>query len=151
MTFITRDDLIVYLDMKQVDATTYKVYGESVSVSTIDKHVEFANSYVKLVAGSPTSGDRYEAAKQAALNLAALRVVVVALGGVLVDAFDYAIGEIRVSRDTQYRETIRANIETFRQAFLDALHACVSEPAQIVTVGRDWTSKWKGGTIDEQP
>ena len=126
VNFITSSDVINALNMEQIDATTYRLYGEKVKTSAIDSHVQYANDYVTIYAGNIDSSDpRYNAARLAALNMAMIRIVVVALGGTVYDNVNYQIGEIQVNVGPQLEQTIAANLELWREHFELAMNALV--------------------------
>jgi hypothetical protein len=128
VTFITRADVVGALNMVSVDVNTYRLYGENISVTAIDSHVDYANTYVSMYV-SPTitpSDPRYPAAKLASLNMAMIRIVIVALGGVLYDNVNYQVGEIQVNVGPMLEQTIRSNLELWREHFDMAMDALMS-------------------------
>jgi hypothetical protein len=95
----------------------YDVYGLKIADTTLAAYVSFANNYILSILGStPASTDpKYTVAYNAALDIACIRVLVISMGGSLVGAFDYFLGDLRVARAGPYKEAIMATLQGFRE------------------------------------
>lgn len=115
VTYIQVSDVQAQLNATSA-GTAYTVYGLSILVSAIQAHVDYANSYINSILGRDlaTSDPSYPIAKLAALDLACIRVLVVSMGGSLVGAFDYFLGDLRVARAGPYKEAIAATLQGFK-------------------------------------
>jgi hypothetical protein len=101
------------------DATNkvYSVYGLNIADTTFQAHVMFANNYILSILGSSigSTDPKYQTAYLAALEVAVIRILVVSMGGSLVGAFDYFLGDLRVARAGPYKEAITATLQGIRE------------------------------------
>jgi hypothetical protein len=99
------------------DATSqvYTVYGLTLTAAAFQAHVSYANIYINALVGTDiTSADpRYNHAVIAAIDLACFRILVVSSGGAIVGAFDYFLGDLRVSRAGPYAAAVKNAINGF--------------------------------------
>jgi hypothetical protein len=116
--YILPDDVVGNLNMT-FDQTTgnYTLYGLTVNAATLQAHVSFANNYVNSIIGSSIdqSDPRWLTAWFAALDIACIRLLVVSMGGSLVGAFDYFLGDLRVARAGPYKTAIDATLQGFKE------------------------------------
>jgi hypothetical protein len=100
------------------DATNqvYGVYGLNITAASFQAHVAFANTYVNALLGTDLSQSdpKYQIAWMTALDVACIRILVVSMGGSLVGAFDYFLGDLRVARAGPYKEAITATLQGFK-------------------------------------
>jgi hypothetical protein len=107
----------------QINATgpdannNYTVYGLTIAQATIQAHVDFANNYINAILGTDllTSDPKYPIAKIACLDLACVRVLVVSSGGSLVGAYDYFLGDLRVTRAGPYAIALQRTIDGLKE------------------------------------
>jgi hypothetical protein len=95
----------------------YTVYGLQISDTTVAAHATFANNYLLSMLGLsslPVSDARYPYAYMAALDIACIRVLVVASGGSLTGAYDYFLGDLRVTRAAPYGAALLRTITGFQ-------------------------------------
>jgi hypothetical protein len=135
-TFITSSDVIAALNAEEVTPNVkYRIYGEIVKKTMIDKHVEYANDFVTIYSGEiDATSEKWIPAKLAALNLAMIRVVVTALGIVLYDNVNYQIGEMQVTTAPHLEQIIRANIQQWGEDLRRNL--AILSPSFVVTTPR---------------
>jgi hypothetical protein len=99
-TFVSISEVASHLNASGLDASgNYTVFGLAVFQASFQAHVDYANLYVNSVVGLALSEDdeRFNWAKTVALNLACLRVLVAASGGMLLGAFDYRLGDLFIT------------------------------------------------------
>ena len=80
-------------------------------------HVDHANKYVSSLVPSllEGSGDyRLSSAEIAALDIACLNILVTVVGGSLVGAYDYNLGDMRVARSGPYAYAIKTAIANYQ-------------------------------------
>lgn len=114
--YITVDDVQSQLNATfDASSLEYTVFGLPVSQASFQAHVDFANAYILNIIGSGVSSTAslYKTAILAALDLACIRILVVSMGGSLVGAFDYFIGDMRVARAGVYATAIKEAIDKF--------------------------------------
>lgn len=107
------------------DATNhiYTVYGLTVSEASFQAHTDYANAYANALAGSDleASDPRYGWAKLMALNLACLRILVAASGGIMTGAFDYRLGDLFITKAAIGMEAFKASVQRFAEEFAKAM------------------------------
>jgi hypothetical protein len=117
--FIQVSDVVAQLNATGPDGNNnYTVYGLTISSASLQAHVNYANDYIYSIVGGTTlltSDPRYPVAVDAAKNLAALRVLVVAAGGSLTGAYDYFLGDLRVTRSGPYATALKMTIQGFKE------------------------------------
>jgi uncharacterized protein YhjY with autotransporter beta-barrel domain len=117
-TYITVTDVQAQLNASGPDTNNnYTVYGLTIAQTTFQAHTDYANTWVNALLGTdldPTDS-RYSIAKLAALDLAAMRVLVVSSGGALVGAYDYFLGDLRVARSGPYAAAIQRTIQGLQE------------------------------------
>jgi hypothetical protein len=102
---------------------TYTVFGLPVAQAAFQAHVDYANLYVNSIVGQdlPSTDARYNWAKMTALNLACLRVLVAASGGMLLGAFDYRLGDLYITKANIGRFAFQNAVQGFRDCLVRAL------------------------------
>ena len=112
-TYVSLSDVISHLNV-QGSAPNYTVYGLPLSSTTMQAHVDYANKYVySMVPNLDPSDIMYLSAQLAALDIACLRVLVTSVGGSLVGAFDYFLGDMRVAKSGPYAFAIKQAIDGY--------------------------------------
>ena len=111
--YTTLSDVISHLNVQGSDPN-YTVYGLPLSSSVMQAHVDHANKYVySLVPNLDPADVRYVSAQLAALDIACLGVLVTSVGGSLVGAFDYFLGDMRVAKSGPYAFAIKQAIDGY--------------------------------------
>jgi hypothetical protein len=119
--FITANEVANHLNAASADSSgNYAVFGLTVSQTAFQAHVDYANLYIYSLTGQqlPSDDPRFNSAKMAALNLACLRVLVVASGGLLLGAFDYRLGDLFITKSSASRLAFETAIQGFRDELL---------------------------------
>ncbi|MGA3192469.1 MAG: hypothetical protein ABSD73_08160 [Candidatus Bathyarchaeia archaeon] len=113
VTYIQVADVQNQLNAAFDGVHTYTVYGLSILDATMQAHTDYANTYINGMLGRDlaTTDPLYPIAKLAAVNVACLRVLVISSGGVLVGAFDYFLGDMRVIRHAPYAAALQRTIQ----------------------------------------
>jgi hypothetical protein len=122
--YITVDDIKAQLNAAYDSATlTYTVFGLPVSQASFQAHVDYANLYVNSIVDVDLSSSdaRYSWAKMAAFNLASLRILVAASGGMLLGAFDYRLGDLYITKASIGRLAFEGAVQGFRNDLLRVL------------------------------
>ena len=119
-SFTTLTEVVSHLNAQGPDANNnYIVYGLTVSTESMQAHVDHANKYLASVVPTlfENSGDpRLASAELAALDLACLGILVTSVGGALVGAFDYFLGDMRVARAGPYAAAIKTAIDGYSKS-----------------------------------
>jgi hypothetical protein len=147
--FITASEVANHLNAASVDSSgNYVVFGLAVSQTAFQAQVDYANLYIYSLTGQvlPLDNPRFNWAKMAALNLACLRVLVAASGGLLLGAFDYRLGDLFITKSS----ASRLAFETAVQGFCDELLRIMvnlTSPAQCVISTRH-VPHYRGPELD---
>jgi hypothetical protein len=108
-----------------LDASTgiYTVFGLSVLQAAFQAHVDYANLYVNSIVGQDlgSTDPRYNWAKMTAINLACLRVLVAASGGMLTGAFDYRLGDLYITKANIGKFAFQSAVQGFRDSLVRSL------------------------------
>jgi hypothetical protein len=101
----------------------YTVFGLSVAQAAFEAHVDYANLYINSIVGQDldVTSPRYNFAKMSAINLACLRVLVAASGGMLIGAFDYRLGNLYMTRASVGRLAFEGAVQGFKDDLLRML------------------------------
>ncbi len=119
--YVTIVDVQGHLNASGADSSgNYTVFGLAVSQTSLQAHVDYANLYVNSIVGqSLTEADsRFNWAKMVAINLACLRVLVAASGGLLMGAFDYRLGDLFITKSSSGRLAFETAVQTLRDDLL---------------------------------
>jgi len=129
---------------------TYTVFGLSVSQASFLAHVDFANLYVNSIVGQDlqTTDPRYNWAKMAALNLASLRILVAASGGMLLGAFDYRLGDLYITKASIGRLAFEGAVQGFRNDLLRVLVNFALPVKAAEASAKDEVPTYRGGLIN---
>jgi hypothetical protein len=102
---------------------TYTVFGLPVAQAAFQAHVDYANLYVNAIVGQDlaSTDPRYNWAKMTALNLACLRVLVAASGGMLLGAFDYRLGDLFITKANIGKFAFQNAVQGFKDCLIRAL------------------------------
>lgn len=117
-TYVTVADVQAQLNASGPDANNnYTVYGLTIAAATFQAHTDFANTWVNAILGADlaSTDPKYPIAKLAALDIAVIRILVVSSGGALVGAYDYFLGDLRVSRAGPYASAVQRTIEGMKE------------------------------------
>jgi hypothetical protein len=126
LSFVAVSDVVGQLNASGPDSNSnYTVYGLTLSNASLQAHVNYANTYVNALLGAAyssagtagilTTDPRYASARIAAIDLACIRCLVVSMGGSLIGAYDYFLGDLRVSRAGPYATAIKMTIEGLKE------------------------------------
>jgi hypothetical protein len=149
-TYITVADIQAQLNATYDSATlTYTVFGLPVSQTSFQAHVDFANLYVNSIVGQDllATDPRYNWAKMAAFNLASLRVLVAASGGMLLGAFDYRLGDLYITKASIGRLAFEGAAQGFRNDLLRALMNFATPVKAAEASAKDEVPTYRGGLI----
>jgi hypothetical protein len=128
---------------------TYTVFGLPVSQASFQAHVDYANLYVNAIVGADLTinEQRYNWAKMAAINLASLRILVAASGGMLLGAFDYRLGDLYVTKASIGRLAFEGAVTGFRNDLLRVLMNFATPVKAAEASAKEEVPTYKGGLI----
>jgi hypothetical protein len=128
----------------------YTVYGLTIQESSFQAHLDFANTYINALLGRDlTENDsKYSIAKMAVIDLACLRILVVSSGGAMIGAFDYFLGDLRVSRAGPYAEAIERTIKGFQEDLVRQLVNLTSPVKTAEASASEEVPRYRGGLIN---
>jgi hypothetical protein len=112
--FVTVGDVIGHLNASGPDANNnYTVYGLTITEAAVQAHIDHATMYVNGLLGANLSPSdaKYPIAKLAILEMACLRALVISSGGSLTGAYDYFLGDLRVTRAAPYASALQRTID----------------------------------------
>jgi hypothetical protein len=129
---------------------TYAVFGLPVSQASFLAHVDFANLYVNSIVGQDlqTTDQRYNWAKMAALNLASLRILVAASGGMLLGAFDYRLGDLFITKATIGRVAFQNAAQGFKDDLVRMLMNFATPVIAAEASAKDEVPTYRGGLVN---
>ena len=129
---------------------TYTVFGLPVSQASFLAHVDFANLYVNSIVGQDlqTTDPRYNWAKMAALNLASLRILVAASGGMLLGAFDYRLGDLFITNATIGRVAFQNAAQGFKDDLVRMLMNFATPVIAAEASAKDEVPTYRGGLVN---
>lgn len=127
-SFTTLAEVASHLNATGPDSGgNYSVFGLTISAACFQSQVNHVNKFIaSLVPGlqEGSSDPRLVSAELAATDLACMGVLVVSVGGALVGAYDYFLGDMRVARSGPYAEAIKAAIAGYRQSAVTKPSEC---------------------------
>ncbi len=97
----------------------YTVFGLIISTSCLQSQIDHTNKYIASLVPTLSPGcldPREPAAELAATDLACMGTLVASVGGALVGAYDYFLGDMRVARSGPYASAIKAAINGFHSS-----------------------------------
>jgi hypothetical protein len=149
--YITASDVQAALNASHDESgETYTVFGLLVMGFSFDAHVDFANLYVYALVGSniEVTDQRYNWAKMAALDLACLRVLVAASGGMLLGAFDYHLGDLGAGKASIGRLAFENAVQGFREDLLRVLMNFAKPVVAAEASAKEDVPTYRGGLIN---
>jgi hypothetical protein len=149
--YVTVADIQAHLNASyDAGSLTYTVFGLSVSEASFLAHVDFANLYVNSIVGFDlqTSDPRYNWARLAALNLACLRVLVAASGGMLLGSYDYQLGDLVVTRAPTERTAFENAINSCKDDLLRMLMNFATPVIAAEASAKDEVPTYRGGLVN---
>jgi hypothetical protein len=150
-TYVSATDIQSHLNASYDSGSlTYTVFGLPVSQASFQAHVDYANLYVNSIVGADLTADnpRYGWAKVAAINLACLRVLVAASGGMLSGAFDYRLGDLYITKASIGRLGFEGAVESVRNDLLRALMNFATPVKAAEASAKDEVPTYRGGLIN---
>ena len=131
-------------------ALTYTVFGLPVSQAAFQAHVDYANLYVNSIVGQDllATDSRYNWAKMTAFNLASLRILVAASGGMLLGAFDYRLGDLYITKASIGRLAFEGAVQGFRNDLLRVLVNFALPVKAVEASAKDEVPTYRGGLIN---
>jgi hypothetical protein len=118
--FTTLSEVMGHLNVQGPDKTgNYTIFGLTVSQEGIQSQVDHANKYIASLVPSLIEGSvdpRLPSAELAATDLACMGVLVSSVGGALVGAYDYFLGDMRVARSGPYASAIKMAINGYSKS-----------------------------------
>jgi hypothetical protein len=150
VTYIQYSDVQSQLNASYDGVSTYTVFGLSVTQTAFQAHVDFANLYVNSIVGFDlqTTDPRYNWAKMAALNLACLRVLVAASGGMLQGAFDYRLGDIEARKATISTLAYKSAVDACKEDLVRMLMNFATPVVTAEASAKDDVPTYRGGLIN---
>jgi hypothetical protein len=148
--YVSESDIQAALNMTYDSVNkVYTVYGLTIAEASVQAHVDFANTYINALLGRDLTADdpKYPVAKMAALDLACMRILVVSSGGAMIGAFDYFLGDLRVSRAGPYAEAIERTIKGFQEDFVRQLVNLTTPVRAAEAAASEEVPKYRGGLI----
>jgi hypothetical protein len=148
--YVTASDVQAALNMTYDSVNkVYTVYGLTIAEASVQAHVDFANTYINALLGRDLTADdpKYPVARMAALDLACMRILVVSSGGAMIGAFDYFLGDLRVSRAGPYAEAIERTIKGFQEDFVRQLVNLTTPVKAAEATAAEEVPKYRGGLI----
>ena len=129
---------------------TYTVFGLPVAQASFQAHVDYANLYVNSIVGQDlvVTDPRYNFAKMSAINLACLRVLVAASGGMLLGAFDYRLGDLYITKASIGRLAFEGAVQGFRNDLLRVLVNFAMPVVAAEASAKDEVPVYRGGLIN---
>ena len=122
--FTSISEAVSHLNATGPDSkSNYTIYGLTISAASFQAQIDHANKYLYSIVPSLSdlTDPRYVCAQLAALDLACLGVLVTVVGGSLIGAYDYALGDMHVQRAGPYATAIKIAIEGYRQSMIGNL------------------------------
>ena len=129
---------------------SYTVFGLPVAQASFQAHVDYANLYVNSIVGQDllVTDPRYNWAKMAAFNLASLRILVAASGGMLLGAFDYRLGDLYITKVSIGRLAFEGAVQGFRNDLLRVLVNFALPVKAAEASAKDEVPTYRGGLIN---
>ena len=148
--FTTLGEVITHLNIIGPDSNdNFTVFGLTVSADTVQAHVDHANKYIfSLVPSlSQVTDPRWPNAELAALDLACLGVLVASVGGAMVGAYDYFLGDMRVARAGPYASAIKTAIAGYRESAIRSLQNVTTVVVAAEAEAARQVPRYEGGLV----
>jgi len=148
--YVSVNDIQAHLNASYDSGSlTYTVFGLPVLQVSFQAHVDYANLYVNAIVGADLTADdpRYNWAKISALNLALLRILVAASGGMLLGAFDYRLGDLYITKASIGRLAFEGAVQGFRNDLLRALMNFATPVKAAEATAKEEVPKYRGGLV----
>jgi hypothetical protein len=148
--FTTLDEVVTHLNITGPDNNdNFTVFGLTVSADTVQAHVDHANKYIYSLVPSlqQTTDPRWPNAELAALDLACLGVLVTSVGGAMVGAYDYFLGDMRVARAGPYTSAIKTAIAGYRASAIRNLQNVTTVAVAAEAQAAHEVPKYEGGLV----
>ena len=147
--FTSLAEVVTYLNASGPDSNgNFTVYGLPVNADSVQAHVDQANKYVySLAPGLTPTDSHYVSAQLAALDIACLRILVTSVGGSLVGAYDYFLGDMRVARAGPYASAIKSAIDGYRNSVIANLANVASVISAAEASAAENVPRYRGGLI----
>jgi hypothetical protein len=148
--YVSYQDIQNHLNASFDGASTYTVFGLSIAQTAFQAHVDFANLYVNSIVDFDLSATdpRFNWAKMAALNLACLRVLVAASGGMLLGSYDYRIGDLLVNRAPTEKTAFENAINSCKEDLIRMLMNFSTPVVSAEAGAKDDVPTYRGGLIN---
>jgi hypothetical protein len=149
--YVTESDIQAHLNANlDVASSTYTVFGLPVSQASFQAHIDYANLYVNSIVGQDllATDPRYNWAKMAAFNLASLRILVAASGGMLLGAFDYRLGDLYITKASIGKLAFEGAVQGFRNDLLRVLVNFALPVKAAEASAKDEVPTYRGGLIN---
>jgi len=149
--YVTVNDIQAQLNASFESASlTYTVFGLPVAQASFQAHVDYANLYANSIVGQDllVTDPRYNWAKMAAINLACLRILVAASGGMLLGAFDYRLGDLFITKATIGRVAFEDAVKNFKDDFIRMLMNFATPVVAAEASAKDDVPTYRGGLVN---
>jgi len=126
------------------------VFGLPIAQASFQAHVDYANLYVNSIVGQDllVTDPRYNWAKMSAINLASLRILVAASGGMLLGAFDYRLGDLYITKASIGKLAFEGAVQGFRNDLLRVLVNFALPVKAAEALAKDEVPTYRGGLIN---
>jgi len=149
--YVTVNDIQSHLNASfDASGLSYTVFGLPVAQASFQAHVDYANLYANSIVGQDllVTDPRYNWAKMAAINLASLRILVAASGGMLLGAFDYRLGDLYITKASIGRLAFEGAVQGFRNDLLRVLVNFALPVKAAEASAKDEVPTYRGGLIN---
>jgi hypothetical protein len=149
--YVSNSDIQSHLNASYDSSSlTYTVFGLPVAQASFQAHVDYANLYVNSIVGQDllVTDPRYNWAKMSAINLASLRILVAASGGMLLGAFDYRLGDLYITKASIGRLAFEGAVQGFRNDLLRVLVNFALPVKAAEASAKDEVPTYRGGLIN---
>jgi hypothetical protein len=151
VTYVTASDVQSHLNANfDSSSGVYTVFGLPVAQASVQAHVDFSNLCVNSIVGFDllATDPRYNWAKMASINLACLRVLVAASGGMLLGAFDYRLGDLYITKASIGRLAFQGAVQGFHDDLLRMLTNFATPVMAAEASAKDDVPTYRGGLIN---
>jgi hypothetical protein len=149
--YVTISDIQSHLNASfDASGLSYTVFGLPVAQASFQAHVDYANLYANSIVGQDllVTDPQYNWAKMAAINLASLRILVAASGGMLLGAFDYRLGDLYITKASIGRLAFEGAVQGFQNDLLRVLVNFALPVKAAEASAKDEVPTYRGGLIN---